>query len=137
MSCSYVSTLSISLLGGLSCLEHSPVRLPGREVGQVLGKRETHERMGGAQLQHTEVASGKKGGRGGERAGRWKREVEGGEQLGEERRAQGVPTPALRALTTSSMMGSGLAASSCSFTFSSTRGCKTTTGLSVRSHHST
>lgn len=30
------------------------------------------------------------------------------------------------ALTTSSMTGSGLAASSCSFTFSSTRGCKTT-----------
>lgn len=33
----------------------------------------------------------------------------------------------LGTLTTSSMMGSGLAASSCSFTFSSTRGCKTTT----------
>ena len=32
-----------------------------------------------------------------------------------------------QALTTSSMMGSGLAASSCSFTFSSTRGHKTTT----------
>lgn len=32
-----------------------------------------------------------------------------------------------QALTTSSMMGSGLAASSCSFTFSSTRGRKTTT----------
>lgn len=30
------------------------------------------------------------------------------------------------ALTTSSMTGSGLAASSCSFTFSSTRGHKTT-----------
>lgn len=33
---------------------------------------------------------------------------------------------AAQALTTSSMTGSGLAASSCSFTFSSTRGCNKT-----------
>lgn len=38
-------------------------------------------------------------------------------------RGQGHP----QALTTSSMTGSGLAASSCSFTFSSTRGRKTPT----------
>ena len=47
--------------------------------------------------------------------------------MGEEKGATGAVGTAHQALTTSSMMGSGLAASSCSFTFSSTRGCKTTT----------
>lgn len=39
---------------------------------------------------------------------------------------------ATQVLTTSSMTGSGLAASSCSFTFSSTRGCKNNTDLLER-----
>lgn len=38
----------------------------------------------------------------------------------------------IQVLTTSSMTGSGLAASSCSFTFSSTRGCKNNTDLLER-----
>lgn len=89
-----------------------------------------HVRAGGTQSQGTQEGGGQRqengrerkegGGKGTKGRARGERRAGRGEGPREPR---GGPAPPL---TTSSMTGSGLAASSCSFTFSSTRGRKTT-----------
>lgn len=106
--------------------QHSPIRFPGCQVGQVLERGDN--------------SSGPRPGlRGVERQGRGRNMQAGKEEVGwEQRQPEKEAAQAgrgSRVLTTSSMTGSGLAASSCSFTFSSTRG-RENTGMLGRSCHS-